>query len=157
MAGFSFNGIDSISASFAELAEMDDETREKLLRAGGEAIERHQKEYLQQHHSRTGELAGAITLEVHPKSALVVPRGKQKRVKHRVKSQTHKESGGTRRSKHHGKTRASSMMDVGYYLEFGTPRMAARHWMENSNKEAEPDFDAAMAAAWNEHLNKIGF
>lgn len=49
------------------------------------------------------------------------------------------------------------MMDVGYYLEFGTPRMAARHWMENANKEAEPDFDAAMAAAWNEHLNKIGF
>ena len=123
MAGFSFNGIDSISASFAELAEMDDETREKLLRAGGEAIERHQKEYLQQHHSRTGELAGAITLEVHPKSALVVPRGKQKRVKHRVKSQSHKESGGARRSKHHGKTGASSMMDVGYYLEFGTPRM----------------------------------
>lgn len=49
------------------------------------------------------------------------------------------------------------MMDVGYYLEFGTPRMAARHWMENANKEAEPDFDAAIAAAWNEHLNKIGF
>ena len=38
MASFSFNGIDSISASFAELAEMDEETREKLLRAGGEAI-----------------------------------------------------------------------------------------------------------------------
>lgn len=157
MAGFSFNGIDSISASFAELAEIDDDSRENLLRAGGEAIERHQKEYLQQHHSRTGELAGAITLEVYPTIALVAPRGKQKRVKHRVKSQAHKGSGGTLRSKHHGKTGASSMMDVGYYLEFGTPRMVARHWMENANKEAEPDFDAAMAAAWNEHLNKIGF
>ena len=147
MASFSFNGIDSIAASFAELAEIDDDTRENLLRAGGEAVERHQKEYLQQHHSRTGELAESIRYKRKGEFGIVAPAGK------------HSGVGTGRRKSKRGRSHGSysgTNAEVAYILEYGSPRLPATHWMEMANEEAEPDFESAMAAAWNEHLNKLG-
>ena len=49
------------------------------------------------------------------------------------------------------------MMDVAYYLEYGTPRMAATHWMENAIELAQDEATEAMQEEWNKHMEECGF
>lgn len=64
--------------------------------------------------------------------------------------------GASSKRKHHGMTDAVSAVDVGYYLEYGTPRMDAEHWMETTLENSEEEILAAMEQAWDEHLKSLG-
>ena len=46
--------------------------------------------------------------------------------------------------------------EVGYILEFGSPRIQAAHWMERTNDEAEDEVIAAEQAAWDDIVTKKG-
>ena len=59
-------------------------------------------------------------------------------------------------SAHHGMSSGASASDVGYYLEYGTARMDARHWMETVVEESADEVTAAMAAAFDEYLKSKG-
>lgn len=155
MAGFKYNGVDAIEASLSQLAALPGDARERIIMAGAELIRDRLKAYLNAHHRRTGQLADSITAKYYSSGAALVEPGKTVKGKKRRLAQTHAGSGATNRSKHHGATGSSSMADVGYYLEYGTPRMKAAHWMETSNEQSMPDFDRVMAAAWDEYLKSI--
>ena len=51
--------------------------------------------------------------------------------------------------------RKKSNAEVAYVLEYGTPRMAARHWMETANEEASDEVVAAEAAVWDDYLKSM--
>lgn len=155
MGGFSFNGMDELELSFEELATLDDETRGCLLSAGAEAVLEYLRRYLHAHHHRTGELEKSLRAELIGDTALVGPRGNissrgKRKILQRVAG-----SGGMKRSKHHGDAGGITYPELGFLLEFGTPRMKATHWMENANEQSEDEVTAAMFRAWDEHLKEL--
>lgn len=64
--------------------------------------------------------------------------------------------GTSHKRKHHGMSNAVSAQDVAYYLEYGTPRMSATHWMENVVEATEDEIYKAMEIAWDEYLKSKG-
>ena len=84
MAGFKFNGIDGIEASFGQLASMSDDARWSILSAGAEVVQRFQKAQIDLvFKRRTGQLFGSITVKQKNSGedmvAQIVPTGKRKR------------------------------------------------------------------------------
>ena len=145
MGAFGFNGADELEVSFEELAKLDEEERGALLDAAAAEVLRHQQEYVRLHHHRTGGLEGSLRAERYGDTVLVGPHGKKK-----VKG-----SGSMKRSKHHGSKGGITYSELGFLLEYGTPRMKASHWMENANEEAAEDVHNAVARAWDEYLRKL--
>lgn len=45
-----------------------------------------------------------------------------------------------------------SAQEVGFFLEFGTPRIKATHWMEKANEIAEEKIFAAQEAIYDKYL-----
>lgn len=159
MARFNFNGIDDLDVSFTQLAHMNEDSAKKIVLAGAEVVKKVQKEYLDVHHSKSGKLSGSIQINfLCPREAYVQPAGKHHGSYSSTKG-THRPKTGqgtSHKRRHHRLSKGVSSVDVGYYLEHGTPRMPAYHWMENANKEAEPECHAAMYAAWNEYVSSCG-
>jgi hypothetical protein len=46
--------------------------------------------------------------------------------------------------------------EIGYILEYGSPRIAATHWMETTNEEAADEVIAVEESAWNDLITKKG-
>lgn len=144
------------------------EIREKVCMAGARVLIEKLQEYLQQttndpNRSVKGTLAKSLTATVFKDGSVIVgPKGKHhgtgvgRKTKaagyHRPKTG----QGISKTRKHHGMTKAVSAVDVGYYLEYGRPGMAAEHWMENTLEQNENEVLAAMEAAWNDYLNSKG-
>ena len=59
------------------------------------------------------------------------------------------------RKTHGGGTYQGTNAEVAYVLEYGTPRMAATHWMETTNEEASDEVVAAEAAVWDDYLKSL--
>lgn len=157
MGAFTFNGIDALDLSLKQVAELSPEEKENIIMAGANLIKEKLRQFLNTHHRRTGELADSIDAKYFSDgTAEVGPGGTRKKGKRRV-ARSHGGSGASKRSKHHGSASGSSMAEIGYYLEYGTPRMKATHWMEASNEQSMAEFDAAMERAWDEHLKRAGF
>lgn len=154
MAGFYFDGLDRLELSLAEIAKLDEEERGKILSAGATSVRQHQQEYVRKHHHRTGGLENSIKSEIIGGVALIGPRGKVSKKGRRTVLQIVSGSGAMKRKKHHGSAAGITYPELGFLLEYGTPRMKASHWMENANEEAEDDVQSAMEAAWDEHLKK---
>jgi hypothetical protein len=49
-----------------------------------------------------------------------------------------------------------SNMEVAYVLEYGSPRITPRHWMENANEEAADQIVDIQQEKWNELMEKKG-
>lgn len=150
------------SYAYLDADAVDKHTAERVTNAGAVVLERHMIEYLTTHHKRTGKLAESIDIDLKNGSAFVGPKGKHhgtyaanKRSEgyHRPKTGQGKSD---KRTGHHGMAHGISAVDVGYYLEYGSPRMAATHWMEYAVEEAEEEVLAAMQAEWDKHLTEIG-
>lgn len=58
----------------------------------------------------------------------------------------------------HNRTVAADLNneDLGYFLEYGTPRIAPTHWMENTNEEVEGEIQDIIEAEFNKLLDKKG-
>lgn len=145
MAGFSFNGLDEISASFEQLAKLTDEDKISILSPSAQLLLQRQKEKIAQiFRRRTGDLENSLVIEQRQSddgpSLYIYPKGK-----HRGSS-TGKRKGKRRSNGKYSGTNA----EVAYILNYGSPRIAATHWLENANDEAEAEVMASQQAAWDE-------
>ena len=151
MAKFNFNGMDEISASFEQLANLTDEDRLSVIMPAARLLVQRQKEKIvQMFQQRTGDLEKSIKIKVKDDGdgsyAYISPEGK------------HRGSGtGKRRGKRRSNGKYSGTnAEVGYILNYGSPRIAATHWLENANEEAEKEVIAAQQEAWNDLVTKKG-
>lgn len=151
MAKFNFNGMDEISASFEQLANLTDEERMAVIMPGAEILLQRQRETIEslfvQH---TGDLANSLTIEEKNGEdgpfAWIFPKGK-----HRGSSTGKRK--GKRRS--NGKYSGTNS-EIAYILEHGSPRISPTHWMESANEKAEDEVVAAQQEAWNNLVTKKG-
>ena len=151
MAKFSFNGMDEISASFEQLANLTDEDRLSVIMPAARLLVQRQKEKIvQMFQQRTGDLEKSIKIKVKDDGdgsyAYISPEGK------------HRGSGtGKRRGKRRSNGKYSGTnAEVAYILNYGSPRISATHWLENANEEAEEEVIAAEQEAWNNLVTKKG-
>ena len=151
MAGFSFNGLDEISASLEQLSKLTDEDKVSILMPSARLLLQRQKEKIAKtFRRRTGDLEESLTITQQDgdegPSLYISPAGK-----HRGSS-TGKRKGKRRSNGKYSGTNA----EVAYILEYGSPRIAATHWLENANEEAADEVTASQQNAWNELVTKKG-
>lgn len=145
MAKFSTRGVDELILSLEQLATTPEETQYSILEAGASALIPRWKETLQSM-KRTGQLIESVKAARKKGETLIVaitPKGKRKGA-----------YTGQRKT-HGGGTYQGTNAEVAYLLEYGTPRMAATHWMETTNEEASDEVVAAEAAVWDEYLKSL--
>lgn len=151
MAKFTFNGMDEISASFEQLSKLTDDDKMSVIMPAAKLLLQRQKEkILQLFNQRTGALHDSLTIEQRSGDdgvfAYIFPKGK------------HPGSGtGKRRGKRRSNGRYSGTnSEIAWILNYGSPRIAATHWLENANEEAEEEVVAAQQEAWDDLLTKKG-
>lgn len=152
MAKFTFNGMDEISASFEQLANITDEDKASVLTPAAEILkERQVQKILQMFRQRTGDLAKSITVELKGAGedfyAYIFPKGK------------HRGSSTGKRKRKNGRSNgkySGSNAEVAYILNYGSPRIDATHWLEIANEEAEDEVIAAEQEAWDGVLTEKG-
>lgn len=151
MAELKINGIDKLIADFEKLAKIDDDTAYTILEAGAAALRTVQQEVIR----RMGLMDPVEPQLIHSlqinrkkgKNGVLVrlgPRGKRKGKKKPSKRKK-------------GGTYANTNDEVGYVLEYGSPRIKARHWMSTANEEGAETCTAAMQEAWDKHLADMNF
>lgn len=149
MAKFSFNGMDEIAASFERLASISDEDKIGVIMPAAQLLMERQKtkivEFFQQ---RTGNLHDSIKIEIKNDGdgsyAYITPKGK------------HAGSGTGKRKRRNGRSNgrySGTNAEVAYILNYGSPRIAATHWLEKANEEAEDEVMETMQAAWNDVID----
>lgn len=153
MAKFTINGMDEIAASFEQLANITDEDKTGVLLPAARLLAQRQKEkIISLFTQRTGTLADSISVKMKGSGeelyAHIYPKGK------------HPGSGTGKRKRKNGRSNgkySGSNAEVAYILEYGSPRITARHWMETANEEAEDEVVGTMQAAWEDVLSTKGF
>ena len=151
MAAFSFNGLDSIEASFQELSQLSDEEKYSVISPAAELLKQKFVEKIKSLFiQRSGDLAESITIvkktDDSGSYAHITPTGKHS-----------KSSTGKRNKKGKSSGRYSgSNAEVAWILEYGSPRIDPRHWMETTNEESEEEVIAAEEAAWDSLLETKG-
>lgn len=151
MAGFSFNGLDEISASLEQLAQLTDEDKVSVLMPAAQLLLQRQKEKISKlFKRRTGDLEESLTITQNSgdegPSLYITPVGK-----HRGSS-TGKRKGKRRSNGKYSGTNA----EIAYILEYGSPRIAATHWLENTNEESSEEVMDLQQAAWDDLVTKKG-
>lgn len=151
MAKFTCNGMDELRASFDQLVQLSDDERLSVIMPGAEVLVEHQRNNVVSFFTqRSGELAKSLSIrEKHDDSggyANIYLKGKH------PGSFTGKRRGKRRSNGKYSGTNA----EVGYILEYGSPRIAATHWMENANEEAAAEVVNAQQEAWDELMQKKG-
>lgn len=144
MAKFSFNGMDELELSLEQLAAMPDDVKWSVLSAGAEVVKAaHQAMIRKLFNQHTGSLLNSISIKQKKNKAgetvaVISPVGNHPG----SKSETH----------------AGTNAEVAYYLEYGTPRIKATHWMEKANEDenTQADIIEAEQAAYNEWLDSLG-
>lgn len=152
MAKFSFNGMDELSASFEDMIQLSDEERMSVIMPGAEVVAEHQRGKIRSlFKQRTGALADSITIrqksDDYGAYANIFLKGK------------HPGSGTGKRKRKDGRSNgkySGTNAEVGYILEYGTPRIAATHWMETANEDAAAEVASAQQEAWNDLMKKKG-
>lgn len=145
MAKFSTRGVYELILSLEQLATTPEETQYSILEAGASALIPRWKETLQSM-KRTGQLIESVKAARKKGETPIVaitPKGKRKGA-----------YTGQRKT-HGGGTYQGTNAEVAYVLEYGTPRMAATHWMETTNEEASDEVVAAEAAVWDDYLKSL--
>ena len=157
MAKFTFNGMDELSASFEDLANLTDQDRMGIIMPAAKLLVERQKAKLAELFTqRSGALAESIMIreksDENGAYAEIFFKGK------------HPGSSTGKRKKRdaNGKIIESGKYsgtnaEVAYILEYGSPRIAPRHWLESANEEAEDDVVETMQTAWDELLEEKGF
>ncbi|MBQ9685054.1 MAG: hypothetical protein IJV41_00710 [Oscillospiraceae bacterium] len=171
MAKFSYHmpvshGPDDDFPQMYTVFETDSKDKIAITMAGAKVLQARLVEFLKPH-KRTGALAASITCDPRESSGSVFvgptgkhhgestrPRMKEEYGYHRAK--TGQGIGRTKKDRHHGLTAGISAVDVGYYLEVGTPRHPALHWMETTLEISGDEIQSAMETAWDEYLKSKG-
>ena len=152
MAKFSFNSMDEISASFEQLANITDADKMSVIMPAARYLLEHQREkILSLFTQRTGDLANSLAIQEKSDDsgafAYIFLKGK------------HRGSSTGKRKRKDGRSNgkySGTNNEVGYILEYGSPRIAATHWMENANEEAEDDIIQIQQEAWGDLITTKG-
>lgn len=86
----------------------------------------------------------------------VAPSGYRKRGHRKARSRA---GPANRKYAKHNRTAVSrrlSNRELAYYLEYGTPRIKATHWMENTNEAVSGELQGMIAEAVNDLLEQKG-
>ncbi len=147
---------------------LSDERKLAICHAGAEVLLRRLREHLEANthdpnravRGRLAESLGSRDLgsfcHVEPSGKHHGSYAKRTRAEGYRRAKTGQGKGRTNKRAHHGLNGGISAMDVGYYLEYGTPRMAATHWMENTVEASEEEVLAAMQDECNRQLDEMG-
>lgn len=151
MAKFSFNGMDEISASFDQIANLTDEDKMSVILRGAQMLLQRQQEKITSVFKQwTGALAKSLTIQERSDDdgvfAYIFPKGK-----HPGSSTGKRMKKGRSSGKYSG-----SNAEVAYILEYGSPRIAATHWLENANEESADELADTMQSAWDDLLTEKG-
>lgn len=152
MAKFKFDGIDYISASFEQLSNISDEEKMRVIQPAAEFLKKtYENVIVSKFRQISGALADSITIEQRSDDngayAHVFPKGK------------HPGSGTGKRKRRNGRSNgkySGTNAEVAYILNYGSPRIAATHWLENANDEAEEKIVAIQQEAWDELITEKG-
>lgn len=155
MAKISFNGMDAISASFEELANVTDDDRKYVLQAGARVFAERQiaqiKTWFTQ---RSGQLANSVAVQLRGSDDSLCARifFKGKRKDSDEKERRQRKLRRSRSDDNLGETNT----EVAYILNYGSSRIKATHWLEYANEDVEPEAMDAMKYAWDEVLESKG-
>lgn len=150
MASMEFNGMDIIISSMEKMANLQDDDFYSVMRPAAEYLREKYSEALAKIFKvRTGQLSNSIkATEYIDYSPFIVvgPKGKH------LGSAMGKRANG----KHAAASRTDSTnAEIAYYLEYGSPRIPARHWMEHTNDAEEESVLEIMSDAWGALMDKI--
>ena len=165
MAKFNFEFMDhsrgaSIEASKSDSALTTDELLEVLRPAAMRLKEIYQQAIRKTFRQRTGSLADSIDFEDNYGGGYVwftvKPSGSHKGGAYQRRSRAGDSSG--RYAKHNRKPtkKAIKNEELAYFLEYGTPRISASHWMENANDETEEEIQDIIEKGFDDLLAKKG-
>ena len=152
MASFKFDGIDYISASLEQLSNISDAEKMSIIRPAAEFLKTTYENVIRsKFRQRSGALADSITVEQRSDEAgayaHVAPKGK------------HPGSSTGKRKRRNGRSNgrySGTNEEVAYILNYGSPRIAATHWMENANEEAADQVVAIQQEKWDELITQKG-
>ena len=138
--------------------------RKAVCVAGGEVLQQALRDHLERtthdpNAAVRGTLARSITVRALFDGAIVSPSGKH----HGAGTGPKTRAAGYHRAKRgqgtshlrNGMSNATSAMDVGFYLEYGTPRMRGEHWMELTVEQNEAAVQDAMEREWNKYVDSL--
>lgn len=150
MARFSVSGIGDMMQSLTAAGRISDEDSWRVVSAGAKVLEQRYVEKLTTlFRVITGSLAASVKIQrKSPTTAILTPSGSHPG-----------SSTGKRRPRTGGKSHGSyqgTNEEVAFILEYGSSRIAARHWMETTNEESGDEVTAAMAEEWNKLLTEKG-
>ena len=157
---FDTMGLDSLIIDLDAIREIDDDTWNRMLEAGGEIIRKaHEEKIRELFASHTGHLAGSPF--VHKKRSgnkryvLIYPKGTHHA--YRAKSGTYTKMNwgraGKTKTKGGGSVRATNQ-DVAFVHEFGGHGNYPSQWMRAANEQHASEAVDAMEAVYNEFLSK---
>ncbi len=142
---FDTMGLDSLILDLDEIRELDSDTWNRMLEAGGEVIRKaHEAKIREIFASHTGHLAGSPF--IHKRSneskrdVLIYPKGTH----HTYKAK----NGGTAEARN---------ADVAFVQEFGGHGNYPSQWMRTANEEHSSEAVDAMEAVYDEFLKKHNF
>lgn len=156
MAKFAFNGLDQISASFEQLSEISDDDKYAIVESAASFlkdcfVDKIKGWFVQ----RSGDLAKSVTIERQD--------GEDGSYAHiSLKGKHSGSSTGRRHKRVKGSHRRSSgkysgtNAEIGYILEYGSPRIQATHWMETTNEENADEVMSIMEGSWDDLLASKG-
>ena len=148
MAKFKVNGVDGLDLTFERKSQLSTDDLLRIIRPGAELLQsRFAQKISEVFTQRSGDLANSFKLrniKSDDGAAIsIAPEGK------------HSPNGrGIRNRKKSGKPKTNA--EVAFVLEYGSPRLAATHFMENTAEESEADVIAAMDAEFNKILDERG-
>ena len=146
----------NLDASLFELEQLSEDEKWQIIEPAAEvareAYSAAAKSAFIQH---TGALAASPAVEQKNKNGQVFARialkGKHPGTGTGVRMKKDK-NGKRRKSGRYSGTNA----EVGYYLNFGTFRIAATHWFDNTSDKVEPEVQQKLEDGWNAYLDSQG-
>lgn len=167
MAKFSCEFQDPAGGYFYAMKENGDalsvdDLLEVLRPAGLKLKDYYKRAILAKFKRRTGSLAESIDIEDNDIASLgyasitVKPFGKHKGGKYTRRSRAGSSS--RRYAKHNRQpsTKALKNEELAYLLEYGTPRIAASHWMENTNEQVAEEIQNIVEDGFTDLLKRKG-
>ena len=158
---FGVSGADLTFATGKDGVLSTDDLLEVLRPAAIRLKEHYRNAIIKRFQQRTGSLADSIDFEDNYLagsyvSFVVKPYGKHKGGKYTRRSRAGDPT--AKGAKHNRKPKTSGItnMELGYLLNYGTPRIQATHWMENANEEIAEELQSMIDNNFSDLLKKKG-
>lgn len=145
-----------VDASFSQLAELTDDEKWQIIEPAAElaraAYAAAADAVFKRH---TGALAESPTVErktnKHGVFARIGLKGKHPNSSTGIRYKKDR-NGKRRKSGNYSGTNA----EVGYFLNYGTPRIKATHWFDNASDKVEAEVQQKLEDGWNAYLDSKG-